>query len=101
MPHYVVHALDAPGKAEARVANRPAHRTRLREHSHPLKVRIGGPLLNDSGQMCGTMLLIEAATRADVEVYLAEDPYTLAGVYQAVSIHAFSWGLGQPEENNG
>jgi len=101
MPYFVVHALDAPDKAEARAANRPAHRARLRQHDHPVTVRIGGPLLDDSDQMCGSMLVIEAAARADVQAYLAGDPYMLAGVYDQVSIHGFNWGLGQPEENHG
>lgn len=101
MPFFVVHALDAPGKAAARSANRPTHRARLRQHDYPLAVRIGGPLLDDAGQMCGTMLVIEAPNRKEVEAFLAEDPYTLAGVYRDISIHAFNWGLGKPEEQDG
>lgn len=101
MPFFVVHALDAPGKAAARVENRPAHRARLRRHDHPLTVRIGGPLLNETGEMCGTMLVVEAKSRKDVKEYLAVDPYALSGVYQSVSIYAFNWGLRQPEEQDG
>lgn len=101
MPHFVVHAFDAPGMTKERLTNRPAHRARLRAHDQPITVRIGGPLLNDEGQMCGTMLVIEAADREAVADYLAKDPYMLAGVYQKVSILAFNWGLGQPEEQNG
>lgn len=101
MSYFVVHALDAPGKAQARVENRPAHRERLRAHDHPLSVRIGGPLLDSQGQMCGTMLVVEAASRDIVETYLADDPYALAGVYEHVLIHAYNWGLGQPEKSDG
>ncbi|WP_171181769.1 YciI family protein [Ruegeria sp. HKCCD8929] len=101
MPYFVVHTLDAPGKAEARAANRPAHRARLRQHDHPVSVRIGGPLLDGTGEMCGTMLVIEASVCADVETYLAGDPYALAGIYKQVSIHGYNWGLGQPEMQDG
>ena len=101
MPYFVIHALDAPGMTEVRLTNRPAHRARLRQHDHPVRVRIGGPLLDNEGQMCGTMLVIEATDRAEVEDYLAKDPYMLAGVYQNVSLRAFNWGLGQPEEQIG
>ena len=101
MPYFVVHALDAPGKSGARAENRPAHRARLRAHDHPLTVRIGGPLLNDAGEMCGTMLVVEAESRGAVETYLSGDPYALAGVYEKVSIHGYNWGLGQPEEKDG
>ena len=101
MPYYVVHALDAPGMSEARAAARPAHRARLRRHHHDLKVHVGGPLLNDGGEMCGTMLVIEADSAAVVFDYLSGDPYSEAGVYETVQLHEFKWGLGQPEESNG
>ena len=59
MPYFVVHALDAPGKAEARAANRPAHRARLRTHDHPLTVHIGGPLIDRIGYQIGRMPLAQ------------------------------------------
>ncbi len=98
MAYFVVHALDAPGMADARAANRPAHRTRLREHDYALTVRVGGPLLNDAGKMCGTTLIVEAENKKVVSDYLDGDPYTKAGVYGQVSIHPFVWGLTQLED---
>ena len=99
MPYFSVHALDAPGKAEARAAARADHRARLRVHDHEgLTVHIGGPLLNDQGAMCGSLLVIEAADAQAVQDFVASDPYTVAGVYQSVDIHAFNWGLGHPED---
>lgn len=101
MPHFLVYALDAPGKAEARLAAREAHRERLRKHDAPLEVQIGGPLLDKAGQMCGSMLVIEAEDEATVRRYLDADSYSLAGVYESVQIHRFNWGLGQPEASDG
>lgn len=101
MPYFVVHALDADGKADARAKARSAHRQRLRSHSHPLTVHIGGPLLNDANEMCGTLLVIEAESEDVVGHYLAGDPYSKAGVYRKVDIHEYNWGLGQPEAENG
>jgi uncharacterized protein YciI len=91
--YFVVHALDAPGKASARAKARPEHRARLRSHDYPLTVHIAGPLLDDDGEMCGTMLIVEAADKGIVETYLAADPYSLAGVYGSVDVRAFLWGL--------
>lgn len=51
--------------------------------------------------MTGTMLVIEAEDRAAVERYLAGDPYVEAGIFKTIEIHAFAWGLGQPEMSNG
>lgn len=101
MTFFVVHALDAQGMAQMRAENRSAHRARLRSHEHLLKVHVGGPILNEDGEMCGTMLVVEADTRSEVENYLEGDPYVTAGVYASISIHPYLWGLGQPESNNG
>ena len=101
MPYYTIHALDAPGKASARSEARPSHRARLREHDYDVTVRIGGPLLNDRGDMCGTLLVIEADDKAKVVEFLQGDPYSQAGVYERVEIHEFNWGLGKPEVDHG
>lgn len=101
MPYYCVHAFDHPGSLEARRRLRDAHRARLRQHDHPVVVRIGGPLLDDEGEMIGSMLVIEAENRAQVEAYLAGDPYVLGGLYRQTAINAFNWGLGQPEVTHG
>jgi len=101
MPYFCVHATDKPNRGEDRLRLRPHHRARLRQHDHPVVVRIGGPLLNDSGDMMGTMLVIEAADRAAVETYLAGDPYMIEELFETVTITGFNWGLGQPEAANG
>lgn len=101
MGYFVVHALDAPDMAKKRAENRPAHRDRLRNHDYPLKVHVGGPMLDTDGQMCGTLLVVEADNQSDVETYLAGDPYAQAGVYESVSVHPYLWGLGQPESRHG
>ena len=101
MPYFVVHALDRPDMAVARQENRPAHRARLRDHSHPVKVHIGGPLLDGRGAMCGTMLVIEAETEGNVAGFLDGDPYSKAGIYDEVTIHQYNWGIGRPEVADG
>jgi uncharacterized protein YciI len=47
------------------------------------------------------MLVIEAETRAAVEIYMAGDPYMLENLFETVSITGFNWGLGQPEAADG
>lgn len=101
MPHFVLYALDKPGREAARLEARPAHRARLREHDHKVAVRVGGPLLDDAGKMIGTMLVIEAGAKAEVEAFVAGDPYVAADVYASVAIHPYNWGLGNPAAGNG
>ncbi len=80
---------------------RESHRARLRQHDHPVAVRIGGPLLDEAGRMIGSLLVIEAATRAEVDAFLAGDPYVAGGLYREVAINTFNWGLGLPEASHG
>lgn len=101
MAHFVVYALDKPGRQAARLEARPAHRARLREHDHPVAVRIGGPLLDDAGTMIGTMLIVEAQTKQQVEAFVAGDPYMAVDIYASVAIHPYNWGLGNPATDNG
>lgn len=101
MAFFSVYALDRPNAQDLRNSLRPSHRKRLREHDHPVAVRIGGPLRNDAGKMIGTLLVIEAAARQQVKTYFDGDPYVTAGLFASVEITHFDWGLGVPEENHG
>lgn len=101
MTYFCVHAFDHPGRLEDRKRLRESHRARLRDHDHPVVVRIGGPLLDDDGEMIGSMLVIEAETRTQVEAYIAGDPYVRNQLFRRIAINTFNWGLGQPEPQNG
>lgn len=101
MPHFVVYALDKPNREAARLAQRAAHRARLRDHGHPVSVQVGGPLLDDDGRMIGSLLVVEAASAPAVEAFLAGDPYQLADVYETVKVHRYDWGLGNPASARG
>lgn len=101
MAHFCVYAFDHSGRSADRGRLRESHRARLRQHDHPVAVRIGGPLLDGAGQMIGTMLVIEAETKDQVEAYLAGDPYMVDGLFRTVTVTGFNWGLGQPEATNG
>lgn len=97
MAYFVVYGLDAPGSAEVRTAHRAAHRERLRAPDHPVTVHVGGPLLDEVGDMIGSLLIIEADSMATVEAFVAGDPYSKNDLYASVEIRPFNWGLGAPE----
>ena len=101
MSYFSIYALDRPGMSEKRQALRPSHRERLRLHDHPVKVHVGGPMLDEQGAMIGTLLIIEAGNREQVQSYLAGDPYVAADLFQTLDIRPFAWGLGVPERVNG
>lgn len=95
---FVVFATDKPGMLEVRQQVRARHRVYLRDHNHPVVVRVGGPTFeSDAERMNGTMLVIEAENIEQVEEYLNGDPYAEAELFQSVEIRPWSWGLGMPE----
>jgi uncharacterized protein YciI len=79
-----------------------AHRMQVRERhlayaaQHVDKVKVGGPLLDDAGQMIGSFFLMEVPSRADVEAFSAADPYVTEGVFASIEIHAFRATVGTP-----
>jgi uncharacterized protein YciI len=101
MAYFSVYALDRTDTQSLRTSLRPGHRQRLREHDHPVTVRIGGPLRSEAGEMIGTLLVVEAEVKQQVEAFWAGDPYVTAGLFVSVEITHFDWGLGLPEGSHG
>lgn len=96
MKYFVFWGEDRPDGLADRLAVRDEHRAWLRQHPHPIVCRSGGPWLDDEGNMRGSMLVIEAASKADAQAYLDEDPYARVGLFARTQLHEFAWGLGQP-----
>jgi uncharacterized protein len=96
--YFVVFASDKPGTQDVRTTTRPAHREYLRSPGqHQVTVRVGGPTLTEDGAaMNGTMLVVEAADMAAVRAFVADDPYSQAGLFQSVEIRPWNWGLNPP-----
>ncbi len=82
---FAVFSLDKPDSLELRLSTREAHLAYLRQFDTP----VGGPMLDDDGNMCGSMVIYEAETKADVETIIANDPYALAGLFQSVELREF------------
>jgi hypothetical protein len=87
MAMFVLMGVDHPGALDKRMAAREAHLAYVREHA--ALVKVAGPLLDEAGQMAGSMFVIEAPDKAAVEAFSANDPYRLAGVFERVEIHAW------------
>lgn len=85
---YLVIAWDGtdPGAPERRRRARGAHiafASRLQEEGHLL---VGGALLDDDGNMIGTAAIADFDDRADLDRWLATDPYATEGVWKDVSV---------------
>ncbi|HEX4509696.1 MAG TPA: YciI family protein [Burkholderiaceae bacterium] len=97
-PYFAVWARDRPGMLHERLRVREAHRARLQAGAPGVRVLLGGPMLDERGEMSGSLLVIEAAAVEDVRAFVAGDPYTEAGVYDpgSIQILPWQWGIGRP-----
>lgn len=76
-------AHDKPGALEVRMDNRAAHLAYIEETGI---VQQAGPLLDGEGQMCGSLIILDAKDIAAAEDWAANDPYARAGLFERVSI---------------
>lgn len=88
------------GALQRRMAVREQHMAlmdRLRQAGTAL---FAAALLNDDDQMVGSMLVLDFPSRADLDAYLAEEPYLTGNVWQDVQVLpcrvAPSFGAGHP-----
>jgi len=92
MATFVLMCVDHPGTLDRRMAAREAHLAYVREHL--AMVKVAGPLLDDAGQMSGSMFVIEAPDKATVEAFSAADPYRLANLFERVEVRSWKVTVG-------
>jgi hypothetical protein len=86
VPLFVLTCIDHANGLERRMTVRPAHLAYVDENR--AKLKIAGPLLDDDGQMIGSLFIMEADGRSEVEAFSAADPYRLNDVFETVDIRA-------------
>jgi uncharacterized protein YciI len=93
MALFVLTLIDKPKSLELRMATREAHLGWLR--GRPGELKLGGPFLDEAGDMAGSLLILEAPDLAAARAFNAEDPYTKAGLWASVDIRPFRVTVGQ------
>ena len=88
---FVIHALDRAGALPTRLAHYEAHKAFLSDTSRfGVKIVMSGPLVSDDGErMIGSLFLIEAPGRGDVEAFNQADPFAAADIWEKVTITGF------------
>jgi uncharacterized protein len=85
---YMLRLLDKPGASALRDAVRPAHKAYLGQMAD--RIAFAGPLVADDGvAMVGSLLAIDFASREEAMAWLADEPFTRAGLYAGTEVHAF------------
>lgn len=90
--HFVFYGTDKANSLQIRLDNRPAHVEWLKSSPIPL----AGPLLDENGDMCGSMVVCEAKDQAAAEALFATDPYAKASLFASSSITPWKWVIGAP-----
>jgi uncharacterized protein len=82
---YVIQTTDKPDHAHVRAAARPAHLEYLEKHKG--KLLAAGALLNDDGTGgYGGVLIVDVDDRKAAEDFIANDPFTKAGLFAKVTV---------------
>jgi uncharacterized protein len=92
---YALMCTDKPNSLELRMKIRPDHVAYLRELGE--KAKFAGPFLDDEGNMCGSLVMLDVESRAEAEKIAANDPYALGGLFASVEIKAWRWALKNPD----
>ena len=84
MTLYVISWKDKPGSLDLRMATREAHLAF--GHSLGDRVKLGGPYLDEAGNMAGSLMIVEADSMEEVQALHDRDPYKLAGLFETSTI---------------
>ena len=85
---YAITLLDKPLSADLRQRVRPQHKAYLAAVAD--RIAFAGPLMAEDGEtMIGSLLAIDFDSRESALAWLAEEPFTKAGLYARTSVAPF------------
>lgn len=83
---YVILGFDGPEGAARRKIHRPAHLARMDRLDAQGRVVLAGPLTDAAG----SLIVIEAASLAEAEAFIQDDPYVVHGIFERFEVHPFT-----------
>lgn len=82
---------DKPGALQTRMDTREAHLAYVADTG---VVEMAGPVLDDEGQMCGSLIILEVADLDAAQAWADNDPYAKAGLFSDVTLRAWKKVIG-------
>ena len=76
-------AKDRPGALELRKANREAHIAHLKDGGLVVQA---GPLLDENGEMCGSLVILDVEDMAQAQDWAVNDPYARADLFESAQL---------------
>jgi uncharacterized protein len=92
---FAIICTDKPRSLALRQKNRPDHVAFLEGLGSKLKA--AGPFLDEAGDPNGSLVVMEADSRADAQAAAALDPYAKAGLFAHVEVRPWNWLINNPE----
>lgn len=91
MQQYLLTATDSTDAdaLDRRMAVRPKHFVRVRELKASGNFLTGGAILNDQGQMIGSMMLVQFDTEAELKAWMDTEPYITGKVWDKIDVRPF------------
>ena len=91
MPLYMMVCSDKPGALELRKSTRAAHLAYVAETGC---VELAGPLLDEAGEMAGSLIVLDLPDLQAAKTWGAQDPYALAGLFESVRLQEWKKVIG-------
>ena len=91
MPQFLILAHDGsdPEAPARRQAARPARLEGISPRVERGEIVAGGAILDDDGRMVGSAVIADFPSRAELDAWLAADPYVTQGVWQRVEVKPY------------
>jgi uncharacterized protein YciI len=89
MALFVISYIDKPNSLALRMATREAHLAYAHDESRPAKVKLGGPYLDEKGDMAGSLIIVEAPDKAAAVAFTENDPYVKAGLFSSIDVRPY------------
>ena len=81
---FMIKAYDGPGMLEKRMEVRPRHLEGM--NSLGAHIICAGGLLDDEGKMKGSLLVMDFASREELDAYLKNEPYVIEKVWEKIEV---------------
>lgn len=95
MRHVVIARDGRDDGAKARRARvRPEHLRQIEPRVDRGEILVGGAILDEAGDMVGSVLLVDFETRDELDAWLRTDPYVTGGVWQEIEVQPYRPAVG-------
>ena len=81
MPLFCMIGRDGPQGLELRKLHREAHLANVTPLKEAGRMAYAGPLIDEEGQPCGSVLIFEISNLASARAFAARDTYVVEGVF--------------------